>query len=78
MHAIPCDEPTTGLFFSFNVNVRVELLHANEMTFPAVTVCNMSPVRKSALAKMLQQKQDAEESEKRRRNKRKRRKRAGK
>ncbi|KAI0229578.1 hypothetical protein LSAT2_019998 [Lamellibrachia satsuma] len=39
----------TRSFFRFNVNVHVELLHVNEMTFPAVTVCNMSPVRKSAL-----------------------------
>ena len=62
--------------FSFGVTVRVELLHANEMRFPAVTVCNMSPVRKSAAVRMAQQKQAAAEQVHARKKKRKRKKRA--
>ena len=64
--------------FSFGVTVRVELLHANEMRFPAVTVCNMSPVRKSAAVRMAQQKQAAAEQVQARKKKRKRKKRASK
>ena len=62
----------------FGVTVRVELLHANEMRFPAVTVCNMSPVRKSAAVRMAQQKQAAAEQVQARKKKRKRKKRASK
>lgn len=36
-------------FFSYKVGVTVKLQHEKELTFPAVTICNMSPVRKSAL-----------------------------
>ena len=60
------------------MTVRVELLHANEMRFPAVTVCNMSPVRKSAAVRMAQQKQAAAEQVQARKKKRKRKKRASK
>ncbi|KAI0226439.1 hypothetical protein LSAT2_023023 [Lamellibrachia satsuma] len=66
----------TRSFFSFKVNVRVELLHANEMRFPAVTVCNMSPVRKSAIARITQQKETITEPAKTKKKKRKRKKRA--
>jgi hypothetical protein len=37
------------LFFSYKVDVTISLLHVNELTFPAITICNMSPVKKSAL-----------------------------
>lgn len=36
------------LFFSYKVDVTISLLHVNELTFPAITICNMSPVKKSA------------------------------
>lgn len=39
----------TTLFFSYKVDVTIKLLHVNELTFPAITICNMSPVKKSAL-----------------------------
>ena len=35
-------------FFRYPVTVNIKLLHESELTFPAVTVCNMNPVRKSA------------------------------
>ena len=36
-------------YFAFKVNVAVDILHRNELTFPSVTICNMSPVKKSSL-----------------------------
>lgn len=37
------------LFFSYKVDVTISLLHVSELTFPAITICNMSPVKKSAM-----------------------------
>lgn len=36
------------LFFSYPVAVTIDLVYNNDMLFPAVTVCNMSPIKKSA------------------------------
>ena len=37
------------IFADFPVTVSITLLHETELIFPAVTVCNMSPVRQSSL-----------------------------
>ena len=39
----------TYLFANYNVSVNIALQHEKELIFPAVTVCNMSPVRQSAV-----------------------------
>ena len=36
-------------YFSSPIDVTMQLLHQSELVFPAITLCNMSPVRKSAL-----------------------------
>jgi hypothetical protein len=39
----------TNVYFRYPVDVTIRLLHQSELNFPAVTVCNMSPIKKSAL-----------------------------
>lgn len=34
-------------YFSFNFDVIIEMEYERELTFPAVTVCNMNPVKSS-------------------------------
>jgi len=36
-------------FFSYPVAVSIAIRHANDLHFPAVTICNMSPLRASAI-----------------------------
>jgi len=36
-------------FFSYPVAVSIAIKHANDLHFPAVTICNMSPLRASAM-----------------------------
>ena len=36
-------------FFDYKVTVLVELRYQRELDFPAVTVCNMNPIKKRAL-----------------------------
>ena len=36
-------------YFAYRVNVVVSLINKRELTFPAVTVCNMNPVKSSAV-----------------------------
>lgn len=36
-------------FFSFNFDVIIEMEYERELTFPAVTVCNMNPVKYSMI-----------------------------
>jgi len=36
-------------YMSFSVNVNIDVSHELQMIFPSVTVCNMSPVKRSAL-----------------------------
>jgi len=38
----------TKKYLSHPVNVKLSVDHQQELTFPSVTVCNMSPVKKSA------------------------------
>jgi len=38
----------TDKFFSFPVSVSIAIQHANDLNFPSVTICNMSPLRASA------------------------------
>jgi len=38
----------TDKFFSYPVAVGIAIQHANDLDFPAVTICNMSPLRASA------------------------------
>ena len=38
-------------FASYPVSVGISIQHANDVQFPAVTLCNMSPVRISAVGK---------------------------
>ena len=37
-------------YISYDVNVKVSLKHARHITFPAVTVCNNNPVKKSMIS----------------------------
>jgi len=39
----------TDKFFSYPVSVGIAIQHANDLSFPAVTICNMSPLRASAI-----------------------------
>jgi len=38
----------TDKYFSYPVSVGIAIQHANDLSFPAVTICNMSPLRASA------------------------------
>ena len=38
------------LYFSYGISVAIEVQHKTELVFPAVTICNMSPIRASSLA----------------------------
>ena len=38
-------------YFSYKVNVTVEVKHEYSIEFPAVTVCNMNPLKRSAVKK---------------------------
>ena len=44
--AMSCQHDFPGL----QVSVRTTLKHTNEITFPAVTVCNMNPIKSSLLS----------------------------
>jgi len=57
----------TDKFFSYPVAVGIAIQHANDLDFPAVTLCNMSPLRASAVNQTALQ---ASSSAKRRRRKR--------
>ena len=37
------------VFFEFKVNVDIKVYHETEAQFPAITVCNMSPIKQSAI-----------------------------
>ena len=37
----------TALYFEYNVAVSMVIEHNSELPFPAVTLCNMSPLRRS-------------------------------
>ena len=39
----------TDQYFSHNVDVVIKLKHEKELLFPAVTFCNMNPVKRSAI-----------------------------
>jgi len=38
----------TKKYISYPVSVKLTVDHQQELTFPSVTVCNMSPIKKSA------------------------------
>ena len=38
------------LYFDYPVDVAMSITHKRELVFPAVTVCNMNPIKASALA----------------------------
>jgi len=40
-------EAVTSKFLSYPVVVGIEVQHANDLDFPAVTICNVSPMRSS-------------------------------
>ena len=42
----------TLAFGEYRVSVTVDILHQTELTFPAVTICNMSPVKRSAMGSL--------------------------
>jgi len=39
----------TAAYFSYPIDVSVSVHHEQQLVFPAVTICNMSPVKKSAI-----------------------------
>ena len=41
----------TDAYFSYNVDVNIRLKHETELIFPAITICNMNPIRKSMIMK---------------------------
>ena len=43
---------TASEYFSYHISDSRNLVHATRLDFPAVTVCNMCPIRASALSKM--------------------------
>ena len=38
----------TKKYFSYPISVKLTVDHKQELTFPSVTICNMSPIKKSA------------------------------
>ena len=40
----------TILYLNYPISVKLKVDHQHQLTFPSVTVCNMSPVKKSSLA----------------------------
>jgi len=38
----------TKKYLSYPINVKLTVDHQQQLTFPSVTVCNMSPIKKSA------------------------------
>lgn len=64
-------------FARFPVSVSITLLHENELIFPAVTVCNMSPVRKSAMESSAAFEEEVEKRKKRKKKKRRRKRSTG-
>lgn len=60
------------------IKTSVEIVHANNLDFPAVTLCNMSPIKKSALMKsrysnIFTNADELKETEKKKKKKRKKR-----
>jgi len=39
----------TKKYFSYPISVKLSVDHQQELAFPSVTVCNMSPIKKSSL-----------------------------
>ena len=39
----------TTKYLGYPVSVKLSVGHEQQLTFPSVTVCNMSPIKKSAL-----------------------------
>jgi len=39
----------TKKYLSYPINVKFSVEHKQQLTFPTVAICNMSPVKKSAL-----------------------------
>jgi hypothetical protein len=39
----------TMTFFAYDTNVMLRLQNENQLQFPAITLCNMNPLRRSAL-----------------------------
>ncbi|ELU13552.1 hypothetical protein CAPTEDRAFT_146895 [Capitella teleta] len=50
------------LYFRYPVDVTIRLLHQSELNFPAVTVCNMSPLKQSAVDASASQAQSLEDA----------------
>ena len=42
-------------FFSFPVDVKVEMKHVEDLEFPAIVVCNMNALRKQALNEVVKE-----------------------
>ena len=61
----------TSLYADYPVTVSITLLHETELVFPAITICNMSPVRKSSMENSSAV-QDALDRKRRKRRRRKR------
>lgn len=61
-----------------DVNVVVSKTHARELVFPAVTLCNMSPVKKSAWKEYVRTVNETKTAENNRKKRKKRSAAAGK
>ncbi len=60
----------TVSYFSYDVSVVIKLSHESKLTFPAVTVCNMNPLRRSSLGNSIFGAQAPKEGTEKRRKKR--------
>ena len=60
---------TIVTFADFPVSVSITLFHETELIFPAVTICNMSPVRRSSVESSATFQEASEAAKKRRRRK---------
>jgi Amiloride-sensitive sodium channel len=60
-------QAVTGKYFSYPVNVGIEIRHASDLDFPAVTVCNLSPMRASLYDNYFQSSSSSGASRRRRR-----------
>jgi len=56
-------------YLDYPISVKLSVDHQQQLTFPSVTVCNMSPVKKSALENVQQSPQASAKRRKKRSSK---------
>jgi len=56
-------------YLDYPISVKLSVDHQQQLTFPSITVCNMSPVKKSALENVQQSPQASAKRRKKRSSK---------